>query len=484
PLIPLLGNFHQLPPDYQEKTFAQWGAKYGDIIYAQFFMKPTIILNSVQAARDLLEKRSSKYSGRPHSVLQEELLGWDRFLVYIDYGDLWRKHRKWIHGFFNDKTALTAWQVIQHREVSVLLSSLVSSPARFETHLKRYSSALIMETVYGHTVRTTEDEYVHIMNEAMRRSVEGEGAATSLVDFIPILNHLPTWMPGAQFKREALVTKVIVREAGSRPYNMVKTQHGTGTAKPSVVESLIETSVREGSLDQDEIDIIGTGSALYGPGTDTTTTVMMTFFLAMTLHPETLRKAQEEVDRVVGPDRLPDFSDRESLPYTECIFKECHRWICPSPLGIPHRATEDDEYLGYHIPKGTMIIPNIWSVQKRPYAYVYLDPQAFRPERYLTMDSATAEYADPLEYTFGFGRRICPGRQFADTSVWLAIAGILATMTICKERDATGKEVIPEVAYTSGIVSHVHSFTCAILPRSEQAKRLISQTNLNIGMCG
>lgn len=84
------------------------------------------------------------------------------------------------------------------------------------------------------------------------------------------------------------------------------------------------------------------------------------FFLAMALYPHVAIKAQEELDSVVGGDRLPDFSDQDDLPYICAIIKELHRWGCPAPIGIPKRVTEDDIYNGYFIPAGTTVIENIW----------------------------------------------------------------------------------------------------------------------------
>jgi cytochrome P450 len=79
---------------------------------------------------------------------------------------------------------------------------------------------------------------------------------------------------------------------------------------------------------------------------------MKTFFYVMAVFPEVLRKAQQEIDRVVGRDRLPTFEDWESLPYTEAIMREVLRWKPILPLGAPRRVTEDDFYKGYLIPKG------------------------------------------------------------------------------------------------------------------------------------
>ena len=98
----------------------------------------------------------------------------------------------------------------------------------------------------------------------------------------------------------------------------------------------------------------------------------------MALYPEAQRKAQAEIDAVVGPNRFPDFEDRPSLPYINALLKESARWNLVAPLGelfviiatailtssegIPHRSTNDDEYNGYYIPKGTILISNAWSV--------------------------------------------------------------------------------------------------------------------------
>jgi cytochrome P450 len=84
------------------------------------------------------------------------------------------------------------------------------------------------------------------------------------------------------------------------------------------------------------------------------------FFLAMAVNPHLLRKAQEEVDRVVGGDRLPDFHDQDELPYISAIVKEVLRWGCAAPIGVPKRLIEDDVYNGYFIPSGATILENIW----------------------------------------------------------------------------------------------------------------------------
>lgn len=80
----------------------------------------------------------------------------------------------------------------------------------------------------------------------------------------------------------------------------------------------------------------------------------------MALFPEAQKRAQAELDAVVGPGRLPDFSDMDQLPYTNATVKEALRWHVVLPVGVSHRTLEDDEINGYFIPAGTTVIPNVW----------------------------------------------------------------------------------------------------------------------------
>lgn len=99
----------------------------------------------------------------------------------------------------------------------------------------------------------------------------------------------------------------------------------------------------------------------YAAGADTSVSTLTTFILAMTLHPEIQKRAQAELDAVVG-DRLPTFADKDDLPYVTAIMKEVFRWIPVLPLAVPHRAVNSDQYKGYYIPAGASVLGNAWYV--------------------------------------------------------------------------------------------------------------------------
>lgn len=91
-----------------------------------------------------------------------------------------------------------------------------------------------------------------------------------------------------------------------------------------------------------------------------TVSALMTFFLAMLMFPEVQKRAQDEIDNVIGGGRLPTSADRDALPYIEAIMKETHRWHQVLPMCIPHTSTEEDVCRGYRIPKGSILLPNNW----------------------------------------------------------------------------------------------------------------------------
>jgi len=186
---------------------------------------------------------------------------------------------------------------------------------------------------------------------------------------------------------------------------------------------------------------------------------------------EELKKAQEEIDTCVGNDRLPDFEDWPSLPYIEAIVREVLRWRIVLPMCLPHYAMEDDIYKGYFIPKGTMILANVWALTRDETRYK--DPEAFNPGRFF--DEHGDLIGDEVDYVFGFGRRACPGRHMARASIFLTAARILSTFNIGLPKDESGKDIPINVEYTTGLLCHPKEHSCSITPRSKKAKKLIKE---------
>lgn len=340
----------------------------------------------------------------------------------------------------------------------------------------RFSGSVIMEITYGYEAASENDPFVSNATRLMQIAVSvvtPERAA--LHTAFPILACIPSWMPGGRYKQRAGECRALARRVLDDPVDYVKDSMAAGSAKKSLVYDLLLAETRKGTSHDYEEATKAVAATAFGAGVDTTSSVLLVFVLAMILHPEVQTKAQEEIDRVIGYDRLPDFSDRETLPYVECVLLETLRWHPIFPLGVPHLTRMDDIFDGMYIPKATTVLLNLWAMTHDEVRFP--DPSAFKPERHLTPEGNVAEGTSTP--TFGIGRRICPGRHFATRSLWAAIVSILATLRLSKARDENGHEIEVKPEFDTGIVLHPKPFQCSIEPRSLKAKDLIRNESMN-----
>ncbi|KAF7374551.1 O-methylsterigmatocystin oxidoreductase [Mycena sanguinolenta] len=466
---PIIGNLHDIPTKLPWLTYTKWGLQYGsDIVHASALGQRIVVVNSVKTAVEIFEKRAHLYSGRP-VLPMVELMGWDFTFLLLPAGDKWRDHRKMFQQHFRPDVARN-YHPIQMNKVHLLLQALLSSPLEFREHLKTLAAAIIMATVYGYEVQPTNDHFVGLAQGANKRLSDSFFPGAVAVNTFPILRYLPSWMPGADFQQFAAECRQLTKEMREAPLAFVKQNMRDGTDSTSVVARLIESN----RYDEDAIkDVAGTA---YAGGADSIVSSLASFFLAMALYPDIQKKAQTEIDTVIGTDRLPKFEDRPSLPFVEALYREVMRWKPVTPLGLARASTADDVYNGYFIPKGTTVINNTWAMTRDE--SIYPEPERFNPDRFFTADGGLKD--EDIVLAFGFGRRICPGRHTADATLWAAFVSILATFNIAKAKDDTGKEIeIDPNSYSDGLVSHPQPFACFIIPRSETAKRLVQATMEN-----
>ncbi|KIY65143.1 cytochrome P450 [Cylindrobasidium torrendii FP15055 ss-10] len=206
-----------------------------------------------------------------------------------------------------------------------------------------------------------------------------------------------------------------------------------GSEQPSIALNLINNQKKHG-MSHKTMDWLA--AILFSTGSDTTAGTLTVFILAMSLYPEVQVRAQEEIDAVVGRDRLPNASDAATLPYVSAIVKETLRWRPIAPLGIPRRAAEDNWYNGYLIPRDTIVVANLWAMNRDP--EIYPDYDEFRPERFTEGGAAHTVPGGDSDtsatgrdhFTFGFGRRMCPGQHVAFQTLFVDIVTLLWTLSI------------------------------------------------------
>ncbi|KAI0674482.1 cytochrome P450 [Trametes maxima] len=464
--LPLIGNVFDMPMSNIGASFMDITAKYGDVVYMNVLGQPMVILGSFKALSELLESKSAVSSDRPYSPMSE-MIGFSQWdFVLMGYNSCWRTRRRAFHQHFN-ANASVSYRPTQLHLVQRLLQKLAISPKKFINHIHYYFGSSTMKIVYGLDIADdAQDKYLVIARKAVDVFFNYMVPGRYIVESLHSLRYIPSWFPGAGFKRFAISSRKDALAARDVPFDAMLETVTRGYVRPCIATSLLEARV---GMDEDEAqtheDLVRDVTAIaYLAGTYSS---VAGFFLAMTNFPEVQKKAQAELDAVVGPDRLPNFDDRPALPFINALIKECYRWHVVFPLGAPHKTTADEVHDGYLIPKGAIIMANAWGISRDPVEYP--DPEEFRPERFLGPG-----VRDPATFVFGAGRRICAGRHFADASLFIVVASILHTLEITAPLDDSGNPVAVEPKVTTNtVMSYPEPFKCHIKPRSAQAEALI-----------
>jgi len=340
-------------------------------------------------------------------------------------------------------------------------------------HIRRDAASLILKIAFGYDVSGINDRFIQLSEETITLGSLTGAPGRWLVDSWPILRFLPEWMPGADFKRKA-------KEWGQRMYNQslipheyVKEQMAAGKAYPSFTATLLQTEDGRPADPELEDLVLWTAGGLYTAGADTTMAAVRSFVISMIMHPGVQKKLQQEVDAFIAREnRIPTCRDRPSMPYMEAVLRECFRCMPPTPMGLPHCSAHDDVYEGYFIPAKTPILTNIWAILHDENTYP--DPFTFNPERHLEGEGRTLQ-PDPLQYSFGFGRRLCPGKIVGENSVYIQAALMIATVELSKGVDEKGNVAEPKLEFSTGIVSHIKPFKYQIKERSPQVVAMVRQ---------
>ncbi|KLO07634.1 cytochrome P450 [Schizopora paradoxa] len=460
-----------MDPDWWQNTEAL-GKEYGDLIFLKSLGQPMVIINSYDVAVDLFEKKSTNYSDRPTSVMVNELQKWDWNLINLCYGEGLRKLRAPVQKFFESSNILN-FEDVMKREAQKLLRSLLQSPDEYGQHIRTSAASLIMMITYGHEIDSYDDPFVRLARNSAEHLETALQKGAFLVDNIPWLKYLPKWFPGAGFHVVAEEGARLSNDLRSKPYFFTKEKILRNPVTRSFTSKQIEECLSLADrVSEDDDDVISATTAVcYLAGAATSASVIMFFLMAMTLHPEVQRRAQDEIDRVIGDSRLSELSDRDQLPYCAALLKEIHRCYPILPLGVAHATKEADTYSGYYIPAKTVVLPNHWAMLMDPKEYPV--PEAFRPDRFLPEEGRRMP-RDPSKIAFGFGRRICPGKPFAEHSLFLLVTHILAVFNISKAKDVDGNDIEPDIKIRShGVMREPEVFECLIKARSSEASALI-----------
>ncbi|KAF5368851.1 hypothetical protein D9758_002854 [Tetrapyrgos nigripes] len=364
----------------------------------------------------------------------------------------------------------------QTDESVLMVFGILNKPDSWRYQANRAASSVLLSTVYDlPSIQSPDDPSIAFMEDFVHRTTEAMLPGSHLANVFPILDRLPDFMSRWRlrarddFERYTRTFKDMFLRVKNKSVNGME-------ERPSFCATLVEQEARHGMSDSESAWLAG---ILYAAGQETSTSVLHWFFLSMVLFPEVQQRAQDELDKVVGHSRLPSFADMKHLPYIVAIINELQRWRTATPLGVPHAVIEDDYYEGYLIPKGTIVITNVWSLNLDPEIYGP-DADQFRPERHLDENGCLKDPKDDGHFTFGFGQRVCVGRHVASNFLFITCAMILWAMRIDPAKDVKGDSILPDpnmLKASNGVILRPTRFEFTAKVRFEDAGALIQQAS-------
>ncbi|KAG8407885.1 hypothetical protein J3458_020195 [Metarhizium acridum] len=384
--LPILGNMRDLPPSGRPE-YQHWIAHkdlYGPVSSVRVLGQTIVLIHDRDAAHELLTKTSSKSSERPTSEFANNLCGYGRLFVLRGDDKRFRRCRKMVHQNLGTVISASKFDDAQDLATRKYLLQVLNGPSSLFRHLANHAGGSVLRVTYGYTITKAEkDPLIELIELSASQLGLALVPGAWAVDIVPALKYLPDWFPGAGFKQTAKEFSKVAQKMANVPYEFVLSQMASGIQRESFVSGLVEqhreATQGEALTSRDEDEIKTTAAVMYLGGSDTIVTALRIFVLCMILFPHVQRKAQEEIDSVLGPHQLPAASDRERLPYVDALVKEAYRWSPAIPLGLAHATSEEVVCKGYRIPKGAIIMPAVWWFLHDP--EVYPKPGEFDPER-------------------------------------------------------------------------------------------------------
>ncbi|PPQ80417.1 hypothetical protein CVT25_001725 [Psilocybe cyanescens] len=412
---------------YAERALDGWAKQYGELFSIWMGSQLFVVVSEPTVAKDLLVANGAIFSSRKRYFMKNQVILKGRAITASEYGNRWRQHRR-LAGLALNAKSMEGYAAMMDYESHILINSLYNeglqgklpmNPAHFAGRFA-LNNMLIMS--FGIRTTSASDPLVSKALDLAMEFMDLTGPWSNCIDFFEILQYLPS----KKRTRGQRLHDALIDVYGSMILDF-KSRMLAGEEVPDcLVKTLLENQETE-KLDWEDLCML---SAVFTLGGVHSTSGIIQWFLALIpSHPEVLHRAQNDLDQVVGRSRWPTFEDEANLPYVRAIIKEVQRVHAPFWFATPHCASQDFTYKGMYIPKGTVVLLNCYTLHHNEARYP--DPFKFNPERYIddklscSQSAKLSNVMDRDHWTFGAGRRICPGLPAAERELWLAISRLL-----------------------------------------------------------
>lgn len=441
--LPILGNILELSLDNPLKDFERLRNIYGNVYSVFLGTKAAVVINGMKAMKDAMVTKGIDFAGRPQDLFVNDTTE-RKGLILADYGQCWKDHRRFaLMTLRNFGLGKNSMEERIHGEIKYITDDLEKNIGKsYSPQLIFHNAAsnIICQVLFGQRYEY-DDEFIGVIVKCFTDNAKlANGPWAMLYDSFPMIRSLPLPFRRA-FKNsktcQALALTIVQEHKKTRvpgqPRDIVD----------SYLDRLDKEKGDDASTFSEDMMIIYTLD-LHFAGTDTTSNTLLTGFLYLITYPHIQERCQQEIDEVLGEKDQASFEDRHNMPYVQAVTHEIQRVANTVPLSVPHCTIKDTELMGYSIPKGTLIIPNLTSVLNEEGQWKF--PNEFNPENFL---NDQGEFVKPEAFMpFSAGPRMCLGEGLARMELFLILVTLLRKFNFIWPEDAGKPDYTPVYGVT------------------------------------
>ncbi|XP_060186303.1 cytochrome P450 71AU50-like [Lycium barbarum] len=419
--LPLLGNLHMVGENLHQDLY-KIAKKHGPIISMHFGLVPVIVASSPYAAEQFLKIHDLIFSSRPSNEVSEGIFYNRRNLVSAKYGPYWRNVRKLCTLQLLSNAKILAFQPMRKQELGILVNFIKQAANDrdvIDLSAKVASLSANMSCLMIFGKKYTDEDLGEKGFKGLIQDILHLAALPNVAEFFPFLRVLD--LQGFSHRTKELAK--LFDEFLERVIDEHVCESGAGKQANDMVDTLMgimQSGEAEFEFDRRHVKAILLDLLI--ASMDTSSTTIEWILTELLRHPNVMKKLQNELEQVVGKNRMVEESDLESLEYLDMVIKESSRLHPVAPLLLPHESIEDCTVDGFHLPKGSRILINVWAIGRDPDTWV--EPEMFKPERFQGSNIDLRGRHFQL-LPFGSGRRSCPGLQLGLTVVRLVVAQLV-----------------------------------------------------------
>lgn len=433
--FPIIGNMLQMGTK-PHLGLTKLAKKFGKVFRLTVGIHQIVVVNTIDVAREALVKKSSDFAGRPRLYTADLISRGGKDIAFSDFSPTWKLQRKIAHSalkMFGQGIKPIEEKVCQ--EIDDLMKRFETVEGRAHDPQDDIVLAvinIICAFVFGSRYDLNDPEFYTILRYN-QQFVQGFRAG-NLVDYFPFLRHFPS--KGLQLIKQAVKDRDSILQKKFDEHKNTYQDCVTRDLTDALIKAMRESQAEnpEKVLPLTEDHVVLTMNDIFSAGLETTSTCVLWALAYLALNQKVQERLHQELDDVIGRERLPELADKPNLPYLEATIHEVLRYSSLVPLLFPHSTTTDTNLNGFDIPKDTIVLFNVWAMHHDEKEWQ--NPDVFDPSRFLDADGKVICPGSLSYLPFGAGRRVCLAESLGKIQLFLFISRLLHKFRFSVPHDA------------------------------------------------